>query len=363
MGGGHSRIKKSDGTGPAVESASTRARERRKVDKKEIVLKRLRKHRDLSLTPEDLEQMALDLSDKERMKRRFFRDIQSSAQEAVMAVGRESRDRNGEIRNQKEQKSFMTAVAREAYQLKTIEVQLALCTLRTRRLQYVVELIHKYVKHFDYGAFHAAIIINGIVLEWNDGNLVIPRPASQTQWTFCSSVHSHDQGSMAAVLGEPVPPRAGATETNQHFERIIEKIKDICTEKEILIDTLVEVAVRYNTKHEYGILSNNCQHFVGDCLRVIGGTEDRFPFEGQVKELVELLVKDGTRNTITDDFATHEELDAYVTEHLSEMTVEDMKYCICLYHLFHAFREAPECDELTCQLKILETKLEQSRIL
>ena len=360
MGDQPSKVIKKEPSGRGDgQDASTVARQEREVDKKEVVLNRLRKQK-LGLSEAELEEMALNLSNTERMKQRYFTDMLQSLQEAVGVVQKEKESRT-EIRNQREQKTCMRGIAKEAYRVKTVEVKLALCTLRTRRHQALAELINKYVRHFEYGAFHAAIIIGDIVLEWNDSNLVIPRHQSHSQWIFRGSVHSHKEGSMQGVLGEPVPVRASREETEEGFARIIDNLEHIRMEKEVLVDVLVEVAVCYNTKHEYGILSNNCQHFVKDCLKVIGSSRDSTPFEGKVKVLVDHLTREGVNSTVTDDFATHEELDAYIDTHFSEMTVADLEYCICLYHLFHAFDDVSECPKPSCKADHLQKTLTQKR--
>ena len=359
MGGSESRLKRrGSGEGGDEEDASSAARQRRETKKKELVLMKLRKQKTYEhCTAEELEAMALDLISEERMKQRYFGDLLRCNTEAVEAVANEKRET---IRNQGELQVCMENITREVYQVAAVEVQLALCTLQTHRVQHLAQLFNRYVRQCHYGAFHAAIIINGIVLEWNDSSLVIPRRSSETQWAFKATVHAHAQESASASL-QPVPVRAGATETNQHFDHIIEKIDGIRMEKVVLINALVEVAVRYNTKFKYGVFSNNCQDFVKDCLVVIGIDKETVPFEGQIKGLVEQLVKEGATNKVTDNFATHEELDLHIMENITDMTGEDMKYYICLYHVFHTFKDAVPCQKESCQLETLQLKLESSR--
>ena len=353
-------IKKASSGRGGGQGASDIARNERKIDKKEVVLKRLRKQQQkLGLRAEELEEMALDLSDKDRMKKKYFSELLEYLDNAVDAVQEEKKTCT-EIRNTREQNTRMQDIAREAYRIQTVEVKLALCTLRTRNVQKLAEKVNKYIKRFEYGAFHAAININGIVLEWNSSNLVIPCPQSQSQWIFERTVHNQEEGGIKGVVGESVPVRAGKDATREHFEHIIERLDEIRMEKEALIDALVEVAVRYNTKYEYGILSSNCQHFVCDCLHVIGYPEDKLPFGGQIKTLVDHLMKAGA--TTTEDFATHEDLDQYIdTLGIFEMTVEDMEYYICLYHLFHAMEDIPEDHMQSCKIGTLQERVKEKK--
>ena len=337
--------------------ASAVAAQERETDRKELVMKRLRKAKDLELSPQQQEEMAVTLCNETRMKETYFRHLSQCTQDAVEEVRREKTFHRGGIRNTQEQNTCMNTIHKEVYRVKALEVKLAFRTLRTEKWQRVAELIHRHVKTFEYGAFHAAIIIGDTVLEWNDSSLVIPRRFSETEWAFWSTVHTHDRERMS-----PVPVRANDQETNKHFECIIEKIEGIRQEKELLIQALVEMAVCYNTKLHYGVISNNCQHFAKDCLSAIGKSGDEKQFEGKVGELVDLLIKGGAQNTVPGDFATHEELNSHVMANLEQMTEADMEYCLCLYHLFHAFKEKEsECSDRTCQEKNLEEALERKK--
>lgn len=343
--------------------ASVVAAQKRENDKKEMVMKRLRKVKHLKDCSEQHGKMAMDLSNETRMKLKYFGHLLQCTEEAVEEVRRERGHHRGGIRNTQEQQSCMRSIHNEAHRVKAVEVKLAFRTLSTPRWQRVAQLIHKYVKNFEYGAFHAAIIIGDTVLEWNDSSLVIPRQFTETEWAFWSSVHVQDTESTTTMLGNPVPVRVSDQVTNEHFECIVQKIDDIRKEKELLIEALVDTAVRYNTKLHYDVLSNNCQHFVRDCLSVIGIPGDvKYPFEGKLKELADLLLKDGAQNTVSNDFATHEELSSYVKSNLEEMTQADMEYCICLYHLFHAFKEEEgECLDEMCQETNLAGAIERKK--
>ena len=65
---------------------------------------------------------------------------------------------------------------------------------------------------------------------------------------------------------------------------------------------------------------------------------------------------------MSSDFATHEELSSYVKSNLEEMTQADMEYCICLYHLFHAFMEEEgEFSDKMCQETNLAEAIERKK--
>ena len=350
---------KSRGAEASGSGATAAARQQREDENKEKVLKRLKK---TDIPPAEHDELALVLSNEERMKRRYFGDLLGSAQEAVEEVRRGKATHRGGIRTFREQKTCMEDIAKEVHRVKTIEVELAFSKLNSQMWEKVARMIHKYVKRFEYGAFHAAITIGNIVLEWNNTSLVIPRKRSDTTWLFRSSVHSREEGS-EGMLCDPVPVRASAQETDEHFDHIVQSIDEIRKEKEVLVDELVRVAVNYNTKLHYDVLANNCQHFVRDCLHILGSPQESLPFEGKVRELADHLVRGrSTPAVMCNDFATHEELDVHVRSHMHEMTVEDMEYSICLYHIFHAFGGDPtKCSLGACYKNDLEQTLEKKK--
>ena len=354
-----SKFKSNSASAACVQGASAAAREGREARNKEVVLKKLRKATDLGFPASEHEQLAMFLCSEERMEERYFGDLLKSVREAVDEVRKEKQYHKGGIRNEKEQQTCMAGINKEADRVKAIEVELALSTLTKVKGRHLAQLIHRHVRSFHYGPFHAAIIVGDMVLEWNNSSLVIPRKRSESNWVFCQSILSRDTKS---VLCDPVPVRASGQETDQHFECVIEKIEGVCMEKELLIKTLVDLAVRYNTRHHYDVVSNNCQKFVRDCLEVLGVPNEKFPFiEGKMKELADLLVRDGPKRTMCSDFATHKELSSHVESNIEKMTVEEMKYCLCLYHVFHTYKGDRPCTDAKCQEKQLETALEGNK--
>lgn len=357
MSGSVSRSKGTGGRAAAAGSMRTEAREERQGRIKALVLKKLQKANYLNIPSEQHEELALTLSSETRMRETYFADLLGMARDAVETVREEKKFHEEGIRTMEQQKTCADTIALETGRVQSIQVKLALAMLGETWKQRVADLIHRHFRSFQYGAFHAAIIVGDIVLEWNDSSLVIPRKIPTHKWLFYSSVHSSVETTSA---GNPLPLRATGEETNKHFDLTIDKIDGIRMEKEILIDALVKAAVTYNTKYNYDIVSNNCQNFARDCLKTLGIVKERFPFEGQVKELASLLVNEGPRKTACRDFATHEELDEHIATQMEEMTRADLQYCICLYHIFH---QGVECSNQNCRLASLQNTLEKSTVM
>lgn len=148
------------------------------------------------LTPEQLEEMVLVLSDRERMKEKYFRSVLKSMDDAVASVADEKGAHAHGIRNLAGRDGCLERLAKEFEHVQNVEVRLVLCQLNRELAQNLARAMNKYVKNLDYGPFHAALVIGGVVLEWDDSSLVIPRPATaKDDWIFQGNVHQPVAGS------------------------------------------------------------------------------------------------------------------------------------------------------------------------
>ena len=337
--------------------------ERRKKGRERVRQKLLKSGH--ALTPEQLEEMVLVLSDRERMKERYFRPVLKSMDDAVASVADEKGAHAHGIRNRRGRDECIERLLKEFDNVQHVEVRLVLCQLNRELAQNLARTMNRYVKNLDYGPFHAALVIGGVVLEWDDSSLVIPRPATaKDDWIFRGSVHQPVVGSGSFL--KDLPLRAGAAETEKHFDTIIEQLTNVKKEKQQLVDELVDVAVRYNTKHTYGLFSHNCQFFVQECLQVLGIRDKAEMFKGRLREHAEVLMKEGLVGSTCEEFNSHQELDDYVRQNLQTMNPSELELCICHYLIFHAFhkaspKEAWQCQSHTCLQSHVEKRLQDSK--
>ena len=71
-----------------------------------------------------------------------------------------------------------------------VEVRLVFYELSGVLAKKLASALHGFVKCSDYGSFHTALVIGGVVLEWGDWSLVIPRPATaEDDRIFKGNVH------------------------------------------------------------------------------------------------------------------------------------------------------------------------------
>ena len=348
------------------EGGSNATAHRRGVDKDfEEVRKRLGK-----AYPEkgqnEIRQLALDLSDHERMKERWFGHLLKITDQAVEHVKNEASDfeKAGGFHNQSERRKSGGRIRSGLQPVQSLEVRLLLYELKDETvLHSVAKVLSRYMDNFMYGPFHAALQIGDVILDWGPGSLVVPRfqvPASECetqdaanpQPIFDASVHI--RSSDPVVVVNDIPLRTGAERTREFFINQIKIAVDISQEKKSLIDEVVLMAVKYNTKFDFGLFSCNCQYFVVDVLSSLGITDPENTFEGKLKQHRYLLTKRG-ETVAVEEFNSHQELDDHVRQHLDTMEREDLEFCHCHYLLFHSWgvrrpsEGAWHCDHDTCQ--------------
>ena len=316
-----------------------------------------------TLSSEQQNELTLILSDRERMKDVYFGRLLGRVGEAGANVEEEKKDLGEGIRSTLDRLEAAKRIAGEFDYIRGMQIKLVLCQLSRTLNHHLATAMNKYVKRFDYGPFHAALVFSNVVFEWDSDGLVQPRTLTEKEdWVFKATVHQPD-GQKDRDLIKNLPVRRPQGETERHFDMIVKRLSIVQEEKKQIIEALVTVAVKYNTVHTYNPLTSNCQHFVRDCLHVMGITDQESMFEGSIKNLCDLLSKEGLQ--VTDDVSTHSELDDHVRKHLEVMTREQVELCICQYLIFHALHKAQpksqawKCHIENCLLSNAESQLEK----
>ena len=301
-----------------------------------------------------LTDLAEKLIDKEKTKQEYFSHLLMQTETARRVISDDQDTFPGGFPNQS---TRADSEQRMVEHIRMLEVKLILHELNdTNLVQTVAGFAHKFVSSFTFGPFHASILIGDVLLEWRPNSLVIPRRIK--------AVHDGDNRAVLfANLHEtsfdshlPSVPLQYEEGVNQEtIASSFEKIKDITREKEYLINELVDVVVRYNSKMTYGIFTNNCQHFVRDVLTVLGITDPEKAFRGRIKQHAELVIA-RHRKEATVEFNSHQELDRHIKEtKIEKMSRDDLEFAYCHYLLFHAwgkkfpFEGAWTCNRDECQ--------------
>lgn len=195
----------------------------------------------------------------------------------------------------------------------------------------VVRMGAKYLQ-VKYGTLHSVLEIGdsankdtSLLIEWDDGHLVILRNKEQSSYFDFSHVLKLGDGEDGSGM-----------------------------DKEERIDKICQTITNYNTKHDYHLLTRNSQTFVEDVMSAAGAKTD---IGEEMQLYLHWLIK-GRRSI---QFDSHKDLDLYVNDARSkrrEMTTDQLEFLVNQYQYFHGREGAGHrCRVEGCQHRNVERLL------
>lgn len=214
----------------------------------------------------------------------------------------------------------------------------------------------------EFGPLHAALIIDDVMLEWDDSGLIMPCQVEE-EWVFQTRLQGKFNNFVQAMK-----PKMRDSARRMDLKKQIEQVFEVTQEKQQAINQLIRVIIHYNTHLEYNVLTRNCQHFVIDAMKALG--IDKVPqFTGVFQDYFQAL-KSGKSTNVLEKFETHAELDEHVNTIIKPgLTQHDLEYLLCQYFMLHvgsckrtsSGEQAPEwrCEEESCRMSEIEQMLER----
>ena len=217
-----------------------------------------------------------------------------------------------------------------------------------------------------YGALHAAIQVEDVVLQWSTSSLVVPERYDPADPVFFTDVqHRTATARIATNLQTQVIETSGQIDYNTQMDLQY----DLAVNVEQMLEKVKEVIVKYNRYRYYNVFACNCQHFVEDVMKAIGVKNVPQNLTGKLKDYFKQLTANKSK-CIPSEFPTHQSLDDYVrTQEATKLTQHDKEYLLCLYFQFHleAMKAngyaTEECLVGGCLMELVETSLQASKIL
>ena len=315
-----------------------------------------------------LQEQVESLSDSTLVKSNYFDHLLKRKDAAAKTVQEEEETFGQGFRNEASRDRSIKCMTTTLDQVQQLQVKLVLYELKN---QPVMKKLARYIHgihSFEFGPFHAAIQIGDVRIDWGPNSLVIPRRVSPAhdEDSMCNTpilvTNVHADSALEASLMSGIGPRASPETIQEGFEKVHKLLHSISEEKEHLIDELAKLVVRYNTKFEYGLFSNNCHHFVLDVLTVLGITDHKDVFQGKIKEYAAILTA-GDKKNMT-EFNSHADLNTHVQENIETMSKDYLEWAYSHYLLFHAWskkmpkEDAWRCDSGSCMCENVFQKLE-----
>lgn len=189
----------------------------------------------------------------------------------------------------------------------------------------------------EYSGKHAAILVDDVLLEWNNGNVIIPRRVTKND-TFMFEGHVHE------TIADHRPQLHEEPKTPEDEGDILCYTLALKME---LIKKIIAVVVEYNSLYYYNMVARNCQHFVQAVLEAakIGGTK----FSTENEEYLKLFRKGKMR--VPQSFKNHEDIDNFILKSeeksgLKSLNEHELNWLVKAYKTHHGERD---CAEATCQ--------------
>ena len=207
----------------------------------------------------------------------------------------------------------------------------------------------------EYSGYHAAILVDDVLLEWDDTSLVMPRRVdANDKFTFEGNVKESGEYFNKMMSGE-----AAFEDSLKPFE---EEGKILCETAELkkkLIMKIIAIIVKYNKFYYYNSVARNCQKFVNDIIEAVQIKGSKFCEEDE--KYLHQVRKGRVRIKSLSSYKTHADLDAYVStfiesKEFDKLTEEELKIFMSRYQDFHG---GQDCAEPSCKCSAVEKKISE----
>ena len=272
-----------------------------------------------------IENLAIILSDKEKFKQIFFtnynklyiaEDIQNILQDY------------NENFSEEEKKNLYNDIKNNINNLNNEKLEFHLHPIKSAEEGIFRNIIKLGAYYFDniwkYGAMHASLGLNGMIIEWDQTSLVWPTPDYSRIFNFSYEIKESFWRKLKTWIHDKLINFANffifLINSNWCLKTMIEKdLDDIC-----------EVCVIFNKRRQYSSHNINCQFFVEEVLNKIGV---KLEFKGEMnKALKNLRAKGELEFSFKGNkFETRQDLDNFAKKINFYSLNEDEKKLLLLF--------------------------------
>ena len=194
----------------------------------------------------------------------------------------------------------------------------------------------------EYSGKHAAVLVDDVLLEWDDGNVIIPRRVSgEDKFIFEADVN--ETGEYFNRIAEVRPQLHDEPKTPEDEGDILCRT---LTQKLEFINQIIAVVVEYNKAYYYNSISRNCQHFVQAVLKAAKIRGRRFSTENE--EYLKLVRQGKMR--VPQSFRDHQAIDSFVTNSRDKNGLKSLNQheLIRLKKAYETHHGNEQCTLTTC---------------
>ena len=208
-------------------------------------------------------------------------------------------------------------------------------------------------KLFEYGALHASICVQDVMLEWGRESLVIPR------WddgfiTKDTKLVAEVDSPLAATAAKTLSDLESDLESNPDDTFLV--YFETMEGKRRLIDEVVKVITIYNTKCYYHVLHRNCQNFVRDVKEALDVKISKFADPAADKFMKKL---EATKGKLPQRFTIHADIDKVVLrQDMDKLNKDSLQFLLWQYELVH---NEEECHRQDCQYELVHQQYQEKQ--
>ena len=272
-----------------------------------------------------IENLAIILSDKEKFKQIFFKNYNKLyIAEDIENILLEYNENFSE----EEKKNLYNDIKNNINNLNNEKLEFHLHPIKSAEEGIFRNIIKLGAFYFDniwkYGAMHASLGLNGMIIEWDETSLVWPTPDYSRIFNFSYEIKESFWRKLKTWIHDKFINFANffifLINSNWCLKTMIEKdLDDIC-----------EVCVKFNKRRQYSFDNINCQFFVEEVLNKIGV---KLEFKGEMdKALKNLKAKGELEFSFKGNkFETRQDLDNYAKKINFYSLNEDEKKLLLLF--------------------------------
>ena len=272
-----------------------------------------------------IENLAKILSDKEKFKQIFFKEYNKLyiAEDIEKIIGEYQ-----ENFSEEEKENLYNNIKKNINNLNNEKLYFHLHPIKSAEEGFFRNIIKLGAYHLNniwkYGAMHASLGLNGMIIEWDNTSLVWPTPDYNRIFNFTYEIKESFWGKLRKwILTQFI-------NFSNFFISLINSNWCLKTMIERDLDDICEVCVLFNKRRYYSYNNINCQFFVEEVLNKIGV---KLEFKGEMdKALKNLRAKGELELSFKGNkFETRQDLDNYAKNVDFISLEEDEKKLLILF--------------------------------
>lgn len=302
-------------------------------------------------------EMARSLIDPELLWEHFFHEIMDTT---VRAIKEDTTEMKRKFSHHDERQQAKKRAEQRFVHVCHFPVKIMFSCLRRHQC---MANVFASMLHMPFGPLHVALQVGGVVLDWDDRNLVSPSFLPYKQQVL--ELNVQHLGKWMEFVAQYRQKMHKAVEYLD-FSTQLNISNKIADEKRSFIKSLISLVIHYNSYYRYDVINRNCQHFVLEALSILQIELPSRDLPGDLGLYYAGLIKGKPAPSIQSRYRNHYELDARVCrqgeDSIADLSLHELEFLQAAYFHFHRESRAKQgelapgsaCGNAQCCMEQLE---------